>query len=174
MNKKAVFLDRDGTLIIDRGYIYRPDQVELIPGVPEALFILQKRGYLLIVISNQSGIGRGFFGMDDLDAVNRRLFRQLIMRGILITAFYCCPHSPDMDCYCRKPRPGLLLRAMDDYRVEAGRSYFAGDKWTDVQAAAAAGVQPVFLSSELLYSGPVITADSLRSWTGLIEQEIQK
>lgn len=167
MKKRAVFLDRDGTLIKDCGYITAPAQVELLPGVPEALALLQERGFKLLVISNQSGIGRGFFSAADVEAVNQHLSALLSGCGVALADFYYCPHKPEDGCACRKPQPGLILQAVREHGIDKSKSYFAGDKWTDVQAALAAGVQPVLLAGkDLIAAGPVslITAYSLLTW----------
>ena len=181
---RAVFLDRDGTMIVDKGYISHPAQVKLLPGVPEALAVLQGMGFKLIVISNQSGIGRGMMTVRDVDRVNRRVYDLFSERGVLLTDFYYCPHRPEDRCGCRKPKSGLLFQAMKDYQIDAGPSFFAGDKWTDVLAAQGAGVRPVLLAaaceslgsrhhaltSDSLLGLPVIFTDSLLSWTSQLER----
>ncbi|TCO79050.1 D-glycero-alpha-D-manno-heptose-1,7-bisphosphate 7-phosphatase [Marinisporobacter balticus] len=173
MSKRAVFLDRDGTLIVDHGYIHEPSQVALLPGAIEALSKLKKWGFELIIISNQSGIGRGFFTKKEVDNVNQHLHSLLIAHGITLTGIYYCPHSPDAGCICRKPKPGLLLQALYEHRIDAKQSYFVGDKWTDIQAAIGAGVQPVLLSRNhdiSMSTVPILTVASLLEWTKLIDQ----
>lgn len=174
MTKRAVFLDRDGTLIVDHGYIHKPSQVELLPGVIDALIKLKKLEFELIIISNQSGIGRGFFTREEVELVNQHLHHLLIKHGIALTDIYYCPHSPDDMCICRKPKPGLILQALKEHNIDAKQSYFVGDKWTDVQAAIAAGVQPVLLSKNhhiFIDTVPILIVDSLLKWTKLIGQE---
>ncbi|QEK12885.1 D-glycero-beta-D-manno-heptose 1,7-bisphosphate 7-phosphatase [Crassaminicella thermophila] len=173
MTKRAVFLDRDGTLIVDHGYIHKPSQVELLPGVIEALIKLKTFGFELIIISNQSGIGRGFFTKKEVDHVNQHLYNLLISHKIKLTGIYYCPHHPDDKCTCRKPEPGLLLQALSEHKIDAKKSYFVGDKLTDVQAAIAAGVQPVLLSRDNVstHTIPIIIVDSLLKFTKVIKQE---
>lgn len=176
MNTQAVFLDRDGTLIVDHGYTRDPLQVELLPGVIPALSALQTAGYQLIIISNQSGIGRQYLSFDDVDKVNQRLERLLNERGIQIREFYYCPHKPDEQCKCRKPEPGMILQAISDYNIDPSQSYLVGDKWTDVLAAIAAGVKPVWLTQESVdlnnFTKSVTVTNSLLSWTELMELEV--
>ncbi|QZY55884.1 D-glycero-alpha-D-manno-heptose-1,7-bisphosphate 7-phosphatase [Crassaminicella profunda] len=173
MTKKAVFLDRDGTIIVDYGYVHKPSQVELLPGIIEALVTLKKLDFELIIISNQSGIGRGYFTKKDVDLVNAHLQSLLKAHGIELSGIYYCPHSPDDRCDCRKPKPALILQALKDHGIDPKHSYFVGDKWTDVQAAIRAGVPPVLLSKEHTISMntiPVLIVDSLLEWTKLIDQ----
>lgn len=175
MTKKAVFLDRDGTLIIDYGYVHQISQVELLPGVPESLIRLQGLGFELIVVSNQSGIGRGFFTSREVDEVNRYLQYLLSEYGVTITDFYYCPHSPAEKCICRKPKPGLLLKALKEHQIDPTHSYFVGDKLTDAEAALAAGIRPVFLTSNQTHAigpVPIEIVDNLLTWSKLINPEV--
>jgi histidinol-phosphate phosphatase family protein len=137
----AAFLDRDGTLIEDPGYLSDPAQVRLLPGAATAIAKLRVAGYLPVVISNQSGVGRGYFGEAAVQAVNRRLTELLLAAdpAALLTAFYFCPHAPDDGCPCRKPRPGLLLRAAAELHLDLPRSLCFGDHPRDLAAAHAAG-----------------------------------
>ena len=137
--KKAIFLDRDNTLIRDEGYIHEPEKVELLPGVPEALRLFRSLGFLLIVVSNQSGIGRGYYGEEDFFAVNRRLQELLLPHRVQLDAFYFCPHRPDEGCSCRKPEPELVVRASRELGIDLSRSFVIGDKESDVLLAFKAG-----------------------------------
>ncbi len=136
---KAIFLDRDNTLIHDEGYIHRPEDVRLKETVPQALKLAKERGFLLVVVSNQSGIGRGYFGEGDFHAVNRRVDELLSRYGVGIDAYYFCPHRPDEGCSCRKPEPGMVLRASSELNIDLKRSYVIGDKETDVELSKRAG-----------------------------------
>ena len=107
---KYIILDRDGTLIEEKNYLHDPDQVSLLPGVIEGLKKLASAGYKFIVLTNQSGIGRGYFKESDMFAVNERLSFILSSEGIEITKFYYCPHKPEEGCRCRKPKPGMVHR----------------------------------------------------------------
>ena len=139
----AIFLDRDGVLIADRGYVYRHADIVLLDGVADQLHELKQRGYLLIVITNQSGIGRGYYGHSDVFAAHRVIQALLSPTGVQLDAFYYCPHIVADACACRKPEPQLLLRAIQDFQIDTARSYFVGDKDSDLECARRGGVQGV-------------------------------
>lgn len=136
---KAIFLDRDGTVNVDVDYLHECDKVQIIPGVIQALKTLKEKGYLLIVISNQSGVGRGYFPVEDVDRVNQYINLLLQQHQIKIDDFYFCPHTESDHCECRKPAVGLYLQAAKDYCIDLHESYMVGDKITDVLAAAELG-----------------------------------
>ena len=137
--KKAIFLDRDNTLIEDEGYIHKPEKVKLLPGVGEGLKLLKKLGYLLIVVSNQSGIGRGYFKEEDFHKVNSRLQELLKSYGVQIDDFFFCPHKPEDNCNCRKPKTGMIEKASKKWNINVKESYVIGDKDIDVLLAENAG-----------------------------------
>jgi len=143
--RAAVFLDRDGTLVRETGYLADPDGLELLPGVAGALRDLAAADLPLVVISNQSGIGRGLFWESDVHAVMARLRRMLRERGVELTAIYFCRHRPEDDCPCRKPRTGLLLRAAEDLQLALGQSVMIGDKRIDAATGARAGGQGILV-----------------------------
>jgi D-glycero-D-manno-heptose 1,7-bisphosphate phosphatase len=140
-NSRAVFLDRDGTIIHDADYCSDPKQVRVFEGVPEALRRLKGKGYKLIVITNQSGIGRGFFTLEQYRAVEAEVLRQLGLG--LIDATYFCPDAPEQPSKCRKPAPGMILEAVRDHRIDPGRSFFIGDKEIDAECGHNAGVRTI-------------------------------
>jgi histidinol-phosphate phosphatase family protein len=137
----AVFVDRDGTLIDDADYCSDPKQVEVIKGVPEALRKLKRAGYKIIVITNQSGIGRGFFTVDQYRAVEAEVARQIGPE--LIDATYFCPDVPGKPSQCRKPAPGMVLQAARENHIDLGRSFLIGDKEIDAECAHNAGVRAI-------------------------------
>ncbi|HVM11781.1 MAG TPA: HAD family hydrolase [Actinomycetota bacterium] len=139
--RPAVFLDRDGTLIEDPGYLGDPDGVVLIEGVPDALRRLASTGYALVVISNQAGVARGLFDEDAVRAVNARVEELLAEHGARIDAWHWCVHHPDVTgpCACRKPGTELLERAARELGLDLGASWMVGDHPTDVQAGIRAG-----------------------------------
>ena len=143
--RPAVFLDRDGTLVIERGYLSDPADLELLPGVPGALTALHGAGYALVVISNQSGVGRGLFPLSRVYDAMARLRRLLRDHGVELDAMYFCPHRPGDGCDCRKPGPGLLERAAEDLALDLGRSFMVGDKLIDAEAGKRAGGHGVLL-----------------------------
>lgn len=149
---RAVFLDRDGVLIRDTGYPDDPNEIEILPGVPEALQLLRQAGWRLVVVSNQSGIARGKFGLARLEEIHRRLAELLAREDAAFDALYFCPHHPDgpdpaftADCDHRKPLPGMLLTAAQDLGLDLGASWMVGDKESDVEAAHAAGCRAILL-----------------------------
>jgi D-glycero-D-manno-heptose 1,7-bisphosphate phosphatase len=144
-DSRAVFLDRDGTIVKDVGYISDPELVELVPGAAEALAALRARGYRLVVVSNQSGIGRGYFGCGEARAVHERVVEVLERHGVELDDAQYCPHAPDDGCDCRKPRPGLLLRAARALNLDLARSVMVGNGAVDVEAGQAAGCRTILL-----------------------------
>jgi UDP-glucose 4-epimerase len=143
--KKAIFLDRDGTLNSDPGYIKDPSAFELFPGVPQALKRLQDAGYLLIVVSNQSGVGRGIIRLRELRSVHEKLDRLLAAEGVRIHHYALCFHRPEENCDCRKPKPKLILDSAERYAIDLDRSYMIGDKEIDLECGRSAGVRGSFL-----------------------------
>jgi D-glycero-D-manno-heptose 1,7-bisphosphate phosphatase len=148
--RRAVFFDRDGTLNVDREYVGAAHDVELVPNAAKGARMLADAGYVLVVVSNQSGIARGFFTEDDADAVDERLVGLLAERGVAIAASYRCPHLPDaplpayaVACDCRKPLPGLILRAAADLSLDPKKSWAIGDRARDIAAGAAAGCRTI-------------------------------
>jgi D-glycero-D-manno-heptose 1,7-bisphosphate phosphatase len=132
---KAIFLDRDGTLIQDIGRPQHADEIVVLPGVGEALSKLRSLGYELVICTNQAAIGRGELMIKEFDAQNSRMKELLWEQGGEIDRIYYCPHRPEDLCQCRKPRPGMLLQAMRDMKLEKSRlSAMVGDKWDDMQA----------------------------------------
>ncbi len=135
---KAIFLDRDGTINVEKNYLYKIEDFELLPGVIDALKQLQRAGYLLIVITNQSGIGRGYYTEDDFLKLNNWMVNMFKEQGITITEVYYCPHIPNaqiekyrMDCNCRKPKIGMYEQAVLDHNIDLSKSYAIGDKIRD-------------------------------------------
>lgn len=139
----AVFLDRDGTLMRDVDYCGDPKDVELLPGTADALRKLKQDGYKLIIITNQSAIGRGYFNEAAYRAVEREVGRQL--GEDLIDATYFCPHAPDFGCECRKPQAGMILQAAREQHLELSQSFFIGDKESDIECGRNAGVKTILV-----------------------------
>jgi D-glycero-D-manno-heptose 1,7-bisphosphate phosphatase len=144
--RAGVFLDRDGTLIDDVGYISDPEDVRLVPGAAEALRALRDDGFALVVVSNQSGIGRGVTTQEQADAVHRRFLEELERAGAGIDAAYYCPHTPEDGCTCRKPLPGLILDAARELELDLERSTMVGNSDVDVAAGGAAGTRTILLA----------------------------
>lgn len=138
---RFVFLDRDGTLVRDPGYVHRIGDYELLPGIVDGLRGLQTAGWKLAIVTNQSGIGRGLFGEQDFQAFQTQLIGDLAARGVTIEGTFHCPHAPNDGCSCRKPAPGLLERAHAELDAELSESWMIGDSARDAEAAAAAGLR---------------------------------
>jgi len=136
---KCCFLERDGTGIVDKHYLADPDGVELLPGAAEALRKLQAAGWKLIIITNQSGIGRGYFTVEDYEAVNRRLCDVLAAYDVVLDDAFYCPHTPEDECACRKPAPAMLLEAARTHSISLEQSAMVGDKDSDAAAGRNAG-----------------------------------
>lgn len=143
--RPAAFLDRDGTLVIERGYLSDANDLELLPGVAAALRMLHSAGFALVLISNQSGVGRGLFPLSRVYEAMARLRRVLRAEGVELDAIYFCPHRPDAGCACRKPGIELLERASDDLGLALGRSFMVGDKLIDAETGRNAGAQGVLV-----------------------------
>jgi len=145
--RKALFLDRDGVINVDHGYVHKPADTEWMPGIFEFCAKADRAGYLVLVVTNQSGIARGYFSTADFLSYTRWVHEQFASRGILLFATYHCPHHPEavvdelrLECECRKPRAGMLLAAARDLQLSLPQSLLVGDKPSDLAAAEAAGV----------------------------------
>ncbi len=145
-DRPAVFIDRDGTLIEDVGYPRDPDAVRLLQGAPEALRQLERLGFLLVLVSNQSGVGRGLVSPAEAEAVAARFIECLRAQGARLDAAYYCLHAPGEGCPCRKPAPGMLLRAAAELGIDLRRSFMVGDKPSDVEAGRRAGCRTIRLA----------------------------
>ena len=149
MSGRAVgaFLDRDGTIIHDANYIRDPDDVALLPGAGAAIARLNRAGVIVVVVTNQSGIARGWLSTDDYDSVRRRIDDLLAREDARIDATYVCPHFPEITgpCDCRKPALKLFRDAIADLGIDPGASVFVGDRWRDIAPATALGGRPIFL-----------------------------
>lgn len=150
--RPAVFLDRDGTINLEKDYLYRVDDFEFIPGAQQAIKKLKKAGYLVIVVTNQSGVARGYFSLDDVKRLHEHIQKQLATAGTGIDAFYMCPHHPEKGqgeylkkCDCRKGQPGLLIQASADLGLDLQESFMIGDKVADIEAGENAGCQPILV-----------------------------
>lgn len=150
--KKALFLDRDGVVNIDHGYLYKPEQFEFIDGVFEGCRLFQNAGFDIVIITNQSGIGRGYYSEDDFHKLTTWMIKAFKDQGINILDVKFCPHHPKkaigqylQDCQCRKPAPGMLLEAMAEHQLDPKMSIMVGDKPSDMEAAINAGVPKKYL-----------------------------
>ncbi len=152
--RRAVFLDRDGTINEERQYLCRVEDFHFIGGAVEAIRLLRGKGFLVVVVTNQSGIGRGYYAEDDLHALHRHMHAELERQGTGVDACYFCPHHPThgqgsyaVDCACRKPLPGMLLQAASELGIDLASSWMIGDKSADVEAGLAAGCRAMLVKT---------------------------
>jgi D-glycero-D-manno-heptose 1,7-bisphosphate phosphatase len=145
---KAIFLDRDGVINVERGYTHRLEDFVILPDLIEVLQLFQKKGYLLIIISNQSGVAKGLYTQEDVEQVHAYLLKEFKKNNIIISEIYYCIHHPDVSrCICRKPDSLFVEKGLARFQIDAEQSYFIGDKERDVEAAAKGGVKGIRIPS---------------------------
>lgn len=185
--KRAVFLDRDGTLIEEAGYLDRLDRLELFPYSVDAVRLLSDAGFAVVVVSNQAGVARGIVQDAFVGEANRHIAQRVAAGGGRIEAFYVCPHHPDgvvekyrIACGCRKPKPGLFTQAAADLDIDLARSFVVGDRWHDIEAGQAVGATGVLVRtgygateevSTQPHVAPATIADTLIAAVSWILQE---
>ncbi|NVN90337.1 MAG: D-glycero-beta-D-manno-heptose 1,7-bisphosphate 7-phosphatase [Desulfuromonadales bacterium] len=151
--RRAVFLDRDGTINQEKEYLYRIEEFEFVPGAPEAIRMLNQAGFFVVVVTNQSGVGRGYYTEDDVETLHHHISQELEQYGARVDAWMYCPHHPagkgsySLPCTCRKPQPGMLLEAARRFGLLLEQSVMIGDKSADISAARAAGCRPILVRS---------------------------
>ena len=175
--RKAVFLDRDGVINVDYGYVYKISDFILLPGIVKGLRTLQDNGYELVVVTNQSGIARGYYSQEDYSAISNYYHGLLSAQGVMLSAIYCCPHHPRgsitrfaIKCDCRKPSSGMLSQAALDLNLNLSLSFMFGDKVTDMLAAKAAGLSyGVLIGNQIPdpIDFPVVLSSSLSQYVNL-------
>lgn len=149
--KRAVFLDRDGTINIEKEYLYQASDFEFIPGAPEAIRLLNQAGIMVVVVTNQSGVARGYYTENDVENLHRHIALELERSGAHVDAWLYCPHHPAgrgsyaLPCNCRKPLPGMLQEAAVRYDIDLGNSAMIGDKLADIEAGGAAGCRTILV-----------------------------
>jgi D-glycero-D-manno-heptose 1,7-bisphosphate phosphatase len=173
--RRAVFLDRDGTINVEKEYLHRPEDFEFIPGAPEAIRLFREAGFLVVVVTNQAGVARAYYDESAVELLHSHMAELLATEGTGVDAIYYCPHHPDfpegdspMECSCRKPEPGMLLQASSDLGIELSGSWMIGDKLADVEAGLAAGCRSALVltgygssQAESLPGGVQVFADLL-------------
>ena len=154
MKRPALFMDRDGTISEEVGYVNHPTRFRLFPFTADAIRLLNESGWLAIVVTNRAGVARGYFAEDMIVAIHERVERELLSASARLDAIYYCAHHPSvgkppyrLDCDCRKPRPGLIERAAGDFEIDLERSWMVGDRYGDVELARNAGVHSAFVLS---------------------------
>lgn len=153
--ERAVFLDRDGTIIEDTGYPHERDKIKFLPRVSEAIRLLNQNGFKVIITTNQSGVARGYFTKETVQEINRYIQESLARQGATIDKMYYCPHHVEgtieeyrKECYCRKPNPGMIEEAIGEFDIDSRNSFVIGDKISDIEAGRRAGCKAILLVSE--------------------------
>lgn len=148
--KKAIFLDRDGVINVERGYTHKLEDFVILPDLIEVLQLFQKKGYLLIVISNQSGIAKGLYKQSEVEVLHKYMTDEFTKNGIKLSEIYYCVHHPDVsNCICRKPDSLFVEKALARFNIDASGSYFIGDKERDTEAAEKAGVKGILIEANI-------------------------
>ena len=159
MSNRAVFLDRDGVLMADTNYVGHVERVSVLDNAPAALRRLQDAGYRLFVVTNQSGVGRGYFTRQMVEEIHALLDKQFAAAGARVERYYVCPHHPEDNCACRKPKPKSLLDAAAEYRLDLTRCFMVGDRSSDIECGQNAGTRTVLVltgaGQETLVKGQV-------------------
>jgi len=152
MSQKAIFLDRDGVINVDHAYVHKIEDFQFIEGVFEACQYFIEQGYIIVVVTNQSGIGRGYYTETQFNVLSQWMCDEFTRHNVLISKVYFCPHHPSnaepeylLDCQCRKPRAGMLMQAIKEFNINVGESVMVGDKISDIHAARAADVKTAIL-----------------------------
>ena len=145
MSIKVVFLDRDGVINEEVGYLHKIKDFKFINGVMDSCNYFLSLGYQIIVVTNQSGIGRGLYKEEDFQIVSEWMLGKFEQQGVSILDVFFCPHGPDDDCYCRKPKPGLFIDAKEKYDIDMNKSWMIGDKEADIESANNAGISQTIL-----------------------------
>tara|TARA_Y100000385_G_C13000109_1_gene596786 strand:+ start:497 stop:994 length:498 start_codon:yes stop_codon:yes gene_type:complete len=160
MQSKAVFFDRDNTLIIDSDYMHKIEDFKLYPDTISALKTIQSKNYKIFIITNQSGVGRGYFSIDKMHAFNDHMLNEFKKHNIEISDLVFCPHAPDDCCDCRKPQPKLINELIHKYNIDKSNSFMVGDKLSDAQTGLNAGVTGILLNKK---------SDNFKTFTSLTE-----
>ena len=167
--QKAIFLDRDGVINIDKAYVSKIEDFEFCKGLFEALQQFQKLGYLLIIVTNQSGIGRGYYSEEDFQTLSTWMQKELLSENIKIDAIYHCPHAPEENCECRKPKSGMFEQAMKNFDIDVTNSWMIGDKKSDIEAAQGVGISNTIFLGNAQNSGAKYCVNFLLDTINLIK-----
>lgn len=150
VEKRALFLDRDGVVNIEKNYLYKEEDFEFMDGIFELCRFYTQKGYLIFIVTNQSGIARGYYSEYDFEVLTHWMENKFLQEGIVISHTYHCPHHPLLsgECECRKPKPGMLTQAQKDFGIRMNNSIMIGDKERDIEAALNAGIETTYLLDE--------------------------
>ena len=168
--KKTVFLDRDGTINKDNHYVYRIEDFEFLDGAVEGMRALCEAGYQLVIVTNQSGIARGYYSESDFHRLNDWMCSELCRQGVIITKVYYCPHLHDapvekyaIECCCRKPQPGMFLKAIEELSVDTAHSFVIGDKLRDLAICESTDIRGILISDVMQSAEKWVAADNLKT-----------
>ncbi len=159
--QKAIFLDRDGVINIDKGYVYRKEDFEFCNGIFDALRHFLGLGYLLVVVTNQSGIGRGYYADEDFIFLTKWMLKELEEKGLKIAKVYHCAHAPEENCKCRKPETAMFEEAIREFGIDVKNSWMIGDKKSDIEAANGVGVENTIFIGSSCKSGAKFKVDNV-------------
>ena len=171
--KPAIFLDRDGTIIEDANYPKYPEQVRFFSDVEEVLSTFQKKGFLLILISNQSGIGRGLITMEEANNVHHRVLSILDNKGVCLDASYYCIHGPEENCTCRKPSPEMIFNAVKEFGIDMSRSFMIGDREVDMKTGRNAGCKTILFNPDRVLTISDFADYTADSWQDVLRYVIE-
>ncbi len=160
MANRAVFLDRDGTMAKDVNYCRRPEDFKLFPYTAKAIKRLKKHGFKVIVVTNQSGVARGYFSEETLARIHDKMKKELAREGTFVDAIYYCPHHPDDNCDCRKPRPKMVLQAAQDSNIDLSQSFVIGDLKMDIELGKAVGAKTILVGDSLSSEAAEVNPDA--------------
>ncbi|MEE9399130.1 MAG: HAD family hydrolase [Dehalococcoidales bacterium] len=149
MTNRAIFLDRDGTMAKDVHYCHRPEDFELFPDTAKAINLWHERGFKVIIVTNQSGVARGYFTEETLARIHDKMKKELAKDGAFVDAIYYCPHHPDDNCDCRKPKPKMVLRATKEHNIDLSQSFVVGDLPIDIGLGRAVGAKTILIGDSL-------------------------
>lgn len=173
---RAVFLDRDGTINVEKEYLHLPQDFEFIPGAPLAIKMLRDAGFCVVVVTNQSGVGRGYYDEAAVYDLHRHMDAELAESGAKVDAYYFCPHHPQhgidayrQECDCRKPLPGMLFQAAAEFSIDLSSSYIIGDKLADVEAGLKAGCRPLLVRTGYGEEATAGLPDGVLSFSDILE-----
>lgn len=175
MTNRAVFLDRDGTLAKNINYCSRPEDFELLPNTGEAIRLLNQHGFKVIVITNQSGVARGYFTKETLTKIHKKMEDELAKEEAWVDAIYYCPHHPDDNCECRKPKPKLALQAAKDHDIELDGSFVVGDLQMDIDLGKAIGSRTILIGTAPNMKSPkpdVVVFDLLKAAKVIVKGQL--
>jgi len=170
MKTKALFLDRDGIINLDHGYVYKIEDFEFTEGIFDLLHLFSKQGYLFFIVTNQSGIGRGYYTQEEFDTLTQWMLKQFKVQGITIEEVQYCPHTPQKHCTCRKPETGMIDAILERYTLDLGNSWMMGDKQSDIDLATNAGIGSTIAIGKRAIKGATLSFSNILNCKRFLEE----